>query len=98
MVDRNNMGKLLLFPAPTPVPGSSAEDWDRGILETRDNLVSALELLRSAYNEKLAGKRVKAFDQILAQVDNILRHDEKISPYTVIAAIRIHGSTSPKAK
>jgi hypothetical protein len=55
MADRNNPGKLLLFPAPTPVPRSSAEDWDRRILETRDNLVSALEFLRSAYNEILAG-------------------------------------------
>jgi hypothetical protein len=98
MADRNNPGKLLLFPAPTPVPRSSAEDWDRRILETRDNLVSALEFLRSAYNEKLAGKPAKAFDQVRAQVDTILRYDEKIPPYTVVAAIKVRGSTLPEAK
>jgi hypothetical protein len=98
VVDRNNAGKLLTFPAPTPVPGSSAEDWSRRILEIKDNLVSALEFVRITYNERLAGKPVKAADEILAQVVTILRHDEKIPSYTVVGAIRIHGSTSPEAK
>jgi hypothetical protein len=98
MADQNKPGQLLLFPAPTPVPGLPGEDWDRRILETRDNLVSALEFLRSAYNERLAGQPVKAFDQIRAQVDSILRHDEKIPPYTVVGAIKVRGSTLPEAK
>ena len=98
MVNRNNAGKLLSFPAPIPVPGSSAEDWSRRILDIRDNLVSALEFLRIAYNEMLAGKRVKAADEILAQVEAILRRDEKIPLYTVVGPIRIHGSISPDAK
>ena len=97
MVDRNNAGKLLSFPVPRPVPGSPAENWCLRILETKDNLVSALELLRIAYNEMLAGKPVKAADEILANVEAILR-DEKIPDYTVIAAIRIHKSLSPDAK
>jgi hypothetical protein len=78
MVDRNNAGKLLSFPVPRPVPGSPAENWCLRILETKDNLVSALELLRIAYNEMLAGKPVKAADEILAQVEAILRKDERI--------------------
>jgi hypothetical protein len=98
MVDRNNAGKLLLFPAPTPASGSSAEDWDRRILETRDNLVGALEFLRTVYNERLAGRPIKAADQILTQVETILRHDEKIPPYTVVGAIKVHGSASPEIK
>ena len=98
MVDRNNAGKLLLFPAPTPASGSSAEDWDRRILETRDNLVGALEFLRTVYNERLAGRPIKAADQILTQVETILRHDEKIPPYTVVGAIKVHGSASPEMK
>jgi hypothetical protein len=98
LVDRNSAGKLLSFPAPTPVPGSSAEDWNRRILEIRDNLMSALEFLRITYNETLAGKPVKAADEILAQVVTILRHDERIPSYTVVGAVRIHGSTSPEAK
>jgi hypothetical protein len=98
MVNRNNAGKLLSFPVPRPVPGSPAEKWCLRILETKDNLVGALELLRIAYNEMLAGKPVKAADEILAQVEAILRKDEKIPAYTVVAAIKIHGSISPDAK
>jgi hypothetical protein len=59
--------------------------------------VGALEFLRVAYNEMLAGKAVKAADEILANVEAILR-DEKIPEYTVVAAIRIHRSLSPDAK
>jgi hypothetical protein len=98
VVDKNNSGKLLSFPEPTTVPGSSADDWSHRILAVRDNLVSALDFVRSTYNEKLAGKPVKAADEILAQVVTILRHEEKIPSYTVVGAIRIHGSASPKAK
>jgi hypothetical protein len=98
VADRNNADKLLSFPAPAPVPGSSAEDWSRRILEINDNLVSALEFVRFTYNETLAGKPVKAADEILAQVVTIVRQDEKIPSYTVVGAIRIHGSTSPEAK
>jgi hypothetical protein len=97
MVDGNKAGRLLSFPAPTAVPGSSAEDWSLRILETKDKLVGALEFLRVAYNEMLAGKAVKAADEILANVEAILR-DEKIPEYTVVAAIRIHRSLSPDAK
>jgi hypothetical protein len=39
MVNRNNAGKLLSFPAPRPVPGSPAENWSLRSLETKDNLV-----------------------------------------------------------
>jgi hypothetical protein len=98
VVDWNNAGKLLSFPAPIPVPGSLAEDWNRRIIEIRDNLVSALEFVRITYNETLAGKPVKPANEILAQVVTILRYDEKIPSPTVVGAIRIHGSTSPEAK
>jgi hypothetical protein len=98
MVDRNNTGNLLSFPPPTPVPGSSAEEWSSRILETRDNLVSALEFLRIAYNERLAGRPTKTADEILAQVDTVLRHDEKTPAHTIVGAIRIHRSASPEAK
>lgn len=98
MVNPNNAGKLLPFPVPRPVPGSRAENCCLRILETKDNLLSALELLRIAYNEMLAGKPVKATDKILAQVEAILRKDKRIPAYTVVAAIKIHGSISPDAK
>jgi hypothetical protein len=89
MVYPNNVGKLLSFPAPTPVPESPAQNWSVRILETKDNLVSALDYLRVAYNEMLAGRAVKAADEILAQVEAILRSDKKLAPFTVVSAIRI---------
>jgi hypothetical protein len=66
MVHRNNAGKLLLFPAPTPPPGSADRKSSHRILETKDNLISALEFLRIAYNEMLAGRSVKSADEVLA--------------------------------
>ena len=60
--------------------------------------MSALEFLRTAYNEMLAGKPVKTADEIQAQVEAILRKDEKAPAYTVVAAIRIRGSIPPDAK
>jgi hypothetical protein len=98
MVDGKNGGRLLSFPAPTAVPGSPSEDWSFRILETKDKLLDSLELLRVAYNEMLAGKAVKAADEILANVVAILRNDEEIPDYTVVAAIRIHRPLSPDAK
>jgi hypothetical protein len=98
MLHRNNAGKLLLFPAPKPIPGSPADNWSLRILEIKDNLTSALEFLRIAYNEMLAGKPVKSVDEVLARVEAILRNDAKIPAYTVVAAIRIHGWISPEPK
>ena len=58
-------GRLLLFPAPTRVPGSPVENWSLRILEIKDNLTSGLEFLRIAYNEMLAGRPVKSVDEVL---------------------------------
>jgi hypothetical protein len=98
MVDGNNAGRLLSFPAPTAVPGLSAEDWSFRILETKDKLLDALDYLRVAYDEMLAGKAVNPADQILANVEVILRNDEETPDYTIVAAIRIRRPLSPDAK
>jgi hypothetical protein len=98
MVNGKNAGRLLSFPAPTAAPGSPSEDWSFRILDTKDKLVDALDYLRVAYNEMLAGKAVSAADQILANVETILRNNEEIPDYTVVAAIRIHRPLSPDAK
>jgi hypothetical protein len=98
MANSNTMGNLLSFPAPMAVSGSPAENWSAQVLRTRDNLVSALEFLRIAYNEMLAGMPVKASDEILAKVETILRNGGKIPAYTVVAAIRIRRKISPEPK
>ena len=83
MVHLNNPGKLLSFPAPTAASGSAAQNWNVRILETKDNLLNALDYLRIAYNEMLAGRPVKAADEIVAHVEAILKSHEKPTPFTV---------------
>ena len=68
------------------------------ILETKDNLVSALDYLRIAYNEMLAGRPVKAADEILAHVEAILRINEKPAAFTIVSAINIRGPIPRLAK
>jgi hypothetical protein len=97
MVHRNNTGKLLLFPAPKPILGSPADNWSLRILEIKDNLTNALEFLRIAYNEMLAGKPVESVNEVPARLEAILRNDAKPA-YTVVAAIRLHGWISPEPK
>jgi hypothetical protein len=97
MVYPRNAGKLLSFPLSTPVPEAAAQNWDLRILETRDNLVNALDYLRDESNAMLAGKATTAADEILARVETILRN-EKVSWCTVIAKIRVHGPTPRDAK
>jgi hypothetical protein len=97
MVHARNAGKLLSFPLSTPVPEAAAQNWDLRILETRDNLVNALDYLRDEYNAMLAGKATTAADEVLARVETILRN-EKVSWYTVVAKIRVHGPTPRDAK
>jgi hypothetical protein len=97
MVHPRNAGKLLSFPLSTPVPEAAAQNWGLRILETRDNLVNALDYLRDEYNAMLAGKATTAADEVLARVETILRN-EKVSWYTVVAKIRVHGPTPRDAK
>jgi hypothetical protein len=97
MVHPRNAGKLLSFPLSTPVPEAAAQNWDLRILETRDNLVNALDYLRDEYNAMLAGKATTAADEVLARVETILRN-EKVSWYTVVAKIRVHGPTPRDGK
>jgi hypothetical protein len=97
MVHPRNAGKLLSFPLSTAVPEAAAQNWDLRILETRDNLVNALDYLRDEYNAMLAGKATTAADEVLVRVETILRN-EKVSCYTVVAKIRVHGPTPRDAK
>src|ERR1700744_3134372 len=98
MVDGNNAGRLLSFPAPTAKPESPAEDWSFRIFETKDKLLDALDYLRVAYNEMLAGKPVSPGEQILANGEFILKNNEETADSTVVAAIRIRRPLSSDAK
>jgi hypothetical protein len=88
--------KLLTFPARTLAP-DSIEYWIDQILHTKDHLVDALEFLRTAYNEMLAGMPVRKVDDVLAQVEAILKSKESTEKYTVVAALRTRAPRPPKA-
>jgi hypothetical protein len=97
VVHPKNAGTLLSFPLSTPVPEVAAQNWDPRIVETRDNLVNALDYLRDEYNAMLAGKATTTADELLARVETILRN-EKVSWYKVVAKLRVHGPTPRDAK
>jgi hypothetical protein len=96
MCDPRAPGKLLTFPARTLAP-ESVEHWIDQILYTKDHLVDALEFLRIAYNEMLAGVPVRQVDEIMAQVEAILKSDNRMEKYTVVGVISTRGSKPTKA-
>jgi hypothetical protein len=99
MVNPNRAsGKVLFFPTPKQNAESAVENWIHRILETKDNLVSALELLRISYNAMLAGKPVREADEILAQVEGILQHGEAVKTNAILTATTVRGSSLPQAK
>jgi len=97
MVHPRNAGKLLSFPLSTPVPEAADQNWAPRILETRVNLVNALDYLRDEYNAMLAGKATTAADEVLARVETILRN-EKVSWYKVVRKMKVHGPIPRDAK
>jgi hypothetical protein len=46
----------------------------------------------------LAGRPVESVDEVLARVEAIVGNHAKIPAYTVVSAIRIHGSITPEPK
>jgi hypothetical protein len=91
-------GKLLSFPMLKQNPESPVESWIHRLVETKDNLVSALELLRISYNAMQAGKPILEADKILEQVEGILKHAEKMKDTTAPTATEVHGSSLQPAK
>ncbi len=91
-------GKLLSFPTLQQNLESPVENWIHRLVETKDNLVSALELLRISYNAMQAGKPIMEAEKILEQVEGILKHAEKVQPTAVPAATEVDGSSLQPAK
>lgn len=91
-------GKLLSFPMLKQNSESPVENWIHRLVETKDNLVSALELLRISYNAMQAGKPIMEAEKILEQVEGILKHAEKVKPAALPAATEVDGSSLQPAK
>ncbi len=49
------------------------ENWVRGVLESNDELTKVLKRPRDSYCALLAGKPVRADDQILKQIEAVLQ-------------------------
>lgn len=91
-------GKLLSFPMLKQNIESPVENWIHRLLETKDNLVSALELLRISYNAMQAGMPMLEAERILEQVEAILKHAEKVKGTAVATVTEVHGSNLQSAK
>jgi hypothetical protein len=91
-------GKLLSFPMLKHTSESPLENWIHRLVETKDNLVSALELLRISYNAMHAGKPILEAEKILEQVDGILKHAEKVKGSPTPTATAMDGWSVQPAK
>jgi hypothetical protein len=75
MVGSNTaVAKVLLFPVPNQGAGPTGGDLIYRILESKDDLLFALELLRKSHDLVLAEKPLKDVEEILAQVEGLLKY------------------------
>jgi hypothetical protein len=97
MCDSNSpQCKLLAFPEPRQNAVSQAKDWIDGILASNDHLRAALEFLRGSYCAMMAGLSVKDAEEVLAQVDAILKGANRSRRNAFLA--RSRAATAGKKK
>jgi hypothetical protein len=65
--------RILSFPTTQQKPDSAANDLIHRIMDSKDNLLTALEVLRDSYNMILAGTSLRDADEILAQAEAALQ-------------------------
>lgn len=54
-------------------------NWIRGVVESNNKLVPALERLRQSYRAILAGNPATNADEVLWQVETALKHAERVT-------------------
>ena len=69
--------RLLEFATPQVGIGAQLVTWVRGIVRSNNELVPALERLRSSYRVLLAGKSVTDAEVVLWQVEGALKNAER---------------------
>ncbi len=65
--------RILSFPATQQKPDLDADNLIRRIIDSKDDLLTALEILRDSYNVILAGTSSRDADEILAQAEAALQ-------------------------
>jgi hypothetical protein len=66
--------RILSFPTTQQKPDLEANNLIRRIIDSKDSLLTALEVLRDSYNVILARTSLKDADEILAQAEAALQH------------------------
>jgi hypothetical protein len=70
--------RILSFPTPYQKPDLDADNLIHRIIDSKDSLLTALEILRDSYNVILAGTSLKDADEILAQAEASLRQAHNV--------------------
>ena len=70
--------RILLFPATQQKPDLEANHLIHRIIESKDDLLTALEILRDSYNVILAGTSSRDADEILAQAEAALQQAHNV--------------------
>jgi hypothetical protein len=74
---KRSSNKMLEFAMPKEGIGPQLVKWVRGVVRSNDQLVPALERLRSSHKALLAGKSVTDSEEILWQVEGALKDAER---------------------
>jgi precorrin-6B methylase 2 len=90
--------RILSFPAPHQRPDLEATNLIHRIMDSKDNLLTALEILRDSYNAILAGKSLRDADNIFAQAEAALQqaHNVMANVAETTAIIKNVQATSQK--
>src|ERR1700722_6133969 len=70
--------RILAFPTAQPKPDLEATNLIHRIIDSKDNLLTALEVLRDSYNVILAGTSSRDADEILAQAEAALQQAHNV--------------------
>jgi tRNA A22 N-methylase len=70
--------RILAFPTTQPKPDLEAVNLMHRIIDSKDNLLTALEVLRDSYNVILAGTSSRDADDILAQAEAALQQAHNV--------------------
>jgi tRNA A22 N-methylase len=70
--------RILSFPTKQQMPNLEADTLIHRIIDSKDNLLTALEILRDSYNVILAGTSSRDADEILAQAEAALQQAHNV--------------------
>jgi tRNA A22 N-methylase len=75
---QTSSARILSFPAAEQKPDFEANLLIHRIMDSKDNLLTALEVLRDSYNVILAGTSSRDADEILAQAEAALQQAHNV--------------------